>query len=180
MCYAALNATESILNLYLLLPANTEMGFTNTQWVQMAFAMLVSSRYTATTAKPEQQASLLNTICQLEQRLNTLTTAQVDMNGDPDAFVGFRKRVVDIRRKLEGKHHATTTPPPEAHFQPSTEPDIVSYTAATLQYGSAVMLPLPQEYWFPGMEGGLPSPDGYMVNMPNVTMGGGSSSSGWF
>lgn len=100
MSYAALNAAESTIQLYLSLPADLELGFVNTQWVQMAFAMLAAYRLTVAVSRPEQTAAFVDTLAQLRQRIGALSTPHVDFNGDRDVFFGFRKRIVYILSRL--------------------------------------------------------------------------------
>ncbi|KAJ5815217.1 hypothetical protein N7474_006994, partial [Penicillium riverlandense] len=102
MSCAALNAAESTLKLYLSLPADLEFGLVNTQWLQLAFAMLVAYRLTVAISKPEQTAAFADTLAQLRTRVGALSTPHVDFNGDRDVFFGFRKRIVYIQSRLDG------------------------------------------------------------------------------
>ncbi|KAJ5578381.1 uncharacterized protein N7459_007345 [Penicillium hispanicum] len=101
MYCAALNAAESILTLYLSLPTGSELGFTDTQWVQMGFAMLVSCRLLVKLPNSEQKASFLSTLAQVRQRVGSLSTPHVDFNGDRDVFFDFRRRIVQIQSRIE-------------------------------------------------------------------------------
>ncbi|KAJ5167138.1 uncharacterized protein N7482_005919 [Penicillium canariense] len=101
MLCAAMNASEFMLNWYISLPADTELGFTNTQWVQMAFAMVVLYRHTATLANPKQTAVFLDILAQLRQRVGALSTPHVDLNGDRDTFFDFRRRIVQIQSRFD-------------------------------------------------------------------------------
>lgn len=100
MSCAAISTSECILNLYLSLPPGTELGFTNTQWVQMAFAMIILYRHTA-KSNPTQTAAFLTLLNQLQLRVGALSTPQVDSNGDRDAFFGFTRRVTQIKGLLD-------------------------------------------------------------------------------
>ncbi|KAJ5682597.1 hypothetical protein N7462_005762 [Penicillium macrosclerotiorum] len=102
MSCAAINAAESILALYIFLPTNSELSFTNTQWVQLAFAMLIAYRHTAMVSKPEQTAAFCHTLEKIQQRVNALSTPYMDRNGDRDVFFYFRKRVDQIQGQVNG------------------------------------------------------------------------------
>ncbi|OOQ90361.1 hypothetical protein PEBR_04496 [Penicillium brasilianum] len=100
MSCAAIRSSERILNLYLSLPPGTELGFTNTQWVQMAFAMVILYRLTA-KSNSTQTAAFLTLLNQLQSRVGALTTPQVDSNGDRDTFFEFTRRVTQIKGLLD-------------------------------------------------------------------------------
>lgn len=100
MSCAAIRSSERILNLYLSLPPGTELGFTNTQWVQMAFAMVILYRLTA-KSNSTQTAAFLTLLNQLQLRVGALTTHQVDSNGDRDTFFEFTRRVTQIKGLLD-------------------------------------------------------------------------------
>lgn len=102
MSCATINSAEAMLGLCISLPAGREVGFTNTQWVQMAFAMLIAYRHTAASTSPSQAMSFLGTLSQLRQRLEALSTLDVDMNGDRDVFFDFKNRVTRIESRLIG------------------------------------------------------------------------------
>jgi hypothetical protein len=100
MSCEAIRASECILNLYLSLPPGTELGFTNTQWVQMAFAMIILYRLTA-KSNPTQTAAFITLLNQLQLRVGALSTPQVDSNGDRDTFFEFTRRVTQIKGLLD-------------------------------------------------------------------------------
>ncbi|KAJ5529942.1 hypothetical protein N7527_003335 [Penicillium freii] len=102
MSLSALISASSILNLYIRLPPNEEVGFNNTQWVQIALALLVTYRHTVAASKPDQTAAFRDTLSTLRLRLGALTTSDVDMNGARDAFFDFGKRVAQIENWLAG------------------------------------------------------------------------------
>jgi hypothetical protein len=97
MSFSALISANSILNLYIQLPSDEEVGFNNTQWVQIAFALVVAYRHTVAASKPDQTAALLDTLSKLRSRVEALSTSDVDMNGARDVFFNFRNRVVRIQ-----------------------------------------------------------------------------------
>ncbi|KAL5340893.1 hypothetical protein BJX70DRAFT_82741 [Aspergillus crustosus] len=101
MAVLALVSATSILNLYIQLPPKEEVGFSNTQWVQLGFALLVAYRHTVTASRPEQTAAFLATLTKVELRVVALSTFDVDANGARDVFLDFRKRVVQIQRWVE-------------------------------------------------------------------------------
>jgi hypothetical protein len=107
---AAQISANAILNKYILLPPGEEFGFNNTQWVQIAFALLVSYRHTVTTSKPEQKTALLHTLSQVRSRVGALSTPHVDVNGARDVFFDFRRRVLRIESWLvnHGMDEAST------------------------------------------------------------------------
>lgn len=121
MLYAAMSASEYILNSYLELPAGTELGFTNTQWVQMAFAMVILYRHTAKLSNPNQTAALLAILNQLKLRIGAFSTPQVDSNGDRDTFFEFTRRVAQIEGLLGGP---CNNPPRNIGRDGSSIPDI--------------------------------------------------------
>jgi hypothetical protein len=100
MAVSAVISANSILNLYLELPPNEEVGFNNTQWVQMGFALLVACRYNATASIPDKMATFLQTLSELQSKLEALSTHNVEMNGARDVFFDFKNRVNRIRNWL--------------------------------------------------------------------------------
>jgi hypothetical protein len=102
MSFSAFISANSILTLYIKLPSKEEVGFNNTQWVQIAFALLVAYRHTMATSKPEQTAAFLDTLSKLGSRVGALSTSDVDMNGARDAFFDFKNRIVRIQNWLGG------------------------------------------------------------------------------
>ncbi|CAI7678987.1 unnamed protein product [Penicillium pancosmium] len=113
---AAVSAVESVHSLYLSLPPASELGFTNAEWVQLGFAMLIGYRITAASPIPERKEAYLQTLALLRQRVGALSTPNVDHNGDRDVFVDFRKRIVQIQTLLDGgqKHD---TPSSDFHCE---------------------------------------------------------------
>ena len=107
---AARISADAILTKYIGLPPGEEYGFNNTQWVQMAFALLVSYRHTVATSKPEQKAALFHTLSQVRSRVGALSTPHVDVNGARDVFFDYRRRVLRIESWLvnHGKGEANT------------------------------------------------------------------------
>lgn len=102
MLLAAFISASSILNLYTRLPSNEEVGFNNTQWVQIGFALLVTYRHTVAASKPDQTSAFRDTLSKLRSRVGALTTPDVDINGARDAFFDFGKRVAQIENWLAG------------------------------------------------------------------------------
>ncbi|KAB8226356.1 hypothetical protein BDV33DRAFT_226852 [Aspergillus novoparasiticus] len=100
---SGLTAAENILNMYMGLPPGGEQTFNNTQWVQMAFCILVASRQVVAASRMGKAALLPQihtwpeTLEKLRQRLGALSTTQVDRDGDRDVFVDFEKRVSRIQ-----------------------------------------------------------------------------------
>ncbi|KAJ5744866.1 hypothetical protein N7533_009736 [Penicillium manginii] len=113
---AAVIAVESILGIYLSLPPASELGFTNTEWVQLGFAMLIGLRITAASPSPERKEAYLQTLALLRQRVGALSTPFVDHNGDRDVFVDFRKRILQIQARLDGGQK-NDTPSGDLHFE---------------------------------------------------------------
>ncbi|KAJ5294954.1 hypothetical protein N7508_009775 [Penicillium antarcticum] len=135
---AAKVSANAILAQYILLPLGQELGFNNTQWVQMAFALLFSYRHAVINSNPEQKAALLHTLSQVRSRVGALSTAHVDVNGARDVFFDFRRRVLRIESWLgiDGKDEASsagdegldifedfssTSNPKASHFESSME-----------------------------------------------------------
>ncbi|KAL4786040.1 hypothetical protein BJX76DRAFT_139919 [Aspergillus varians] len=105
MSFAALISASSMLDLYIQLPPGEEVGFNNTQWVQMAFALLVAYRLTVAESKPDKTATFLETLSKVQSRVGALSTSDVDMHGARDVFFDFRNRVVRIQKWLGGPNH---------------------------------------------------------------------------
>lgn len=103
MSFSALISANSILNLYIRLPSNEEVGFNNTQWVQIGFALLVAYRHTVAASKPHQTAAFLDILSKLRSRVGALSTSDVDMKGARDVFFDFRNRIIQIEKWL-GRH----------------------------------------------------------------------------
>ncbi|KAL3476520.1 hypothetical protein BJX99DRAFT_270504 [Aspergillus californicus] len=104
MSVSALISANSILHLYINLPANEEVGFNNTQWVQIGFALLIAYRQTATASKPDQTAAFRGILSKIASRVGSLCTSDVDMNGARDVFFDFQRRVVQIQRWTDRLH----------------------------------------------------------------------------
>ncbi|KAL2825081.1 hypothetical protein BDW59DRAFT_172572 [Aspergillus cavernicola] len=98
MSVSALISASSILNMLIQLPSKAEVGFNNTQWVQVGFALLVAYRHTVAASKPDQTAAFLDTLSKLQARVGALSTSEVDANGARDVFFDFRNRVVQIQK----------------------------------------------------------------------------------
>lgn len=116
---SGLTAAENILNMYMELPPGGEQTFNNTQWVQMAFCILVASRQVVAASRMEKAALVPQihawpeTLEKLRQRLGALSTTQVDLNGDRDVFVDFENRVSRIQgwfNRNFGNSEATCPP----------------------------------------------------------------------
>ncbi|KAJ5373413.1 hypothetical protein N7517_005419 [Penicillium concentricum] len=117
MSLSAYISASSILNLYIRLPHNGEVGFNNTQWVQIAFALLVAYRHTVAASKPNQIAAFLDTLSKLRSRIEALSTSDVDKNGTRDIFFNFRNRIVQIENWLGGHNRQED----DAHGEESLE-----------------------------------------------------------
>ncbi|KAI2739659.1 hypothetical protein DTO013E5_9015 [Penicillium roqueforti] len=117
MSFSALISASSILNLYIELPSNEEVGFNNTQWVQIAFALLVTYRHTVAASKPDQTAAFLQTLSKLKSRVGALSTSDVDMKGARDAFFDFKNRIVQIENWLQGHDRQEDNSPSEENFE---------------------------------------------------------------
>lgn len=102
MSVSALVSASSILNTLVHLPSTEEVGFNNTQWVQIGFALLVAYRHTVIASKPDQTFAFLDTLSKLESRVGALSTEEVDANGKRDVFFDFRRRVVQIQKWFDG------------------------------------------------------------------------------
>ncbi|CAI7619386.1 unnamed protein product [Penicillium glandicola] len=144
LSHAAINAAASIISFYISLPPALELGFSNTQWIQLGFAILVECRYTVASSSPERTQAYLRTLKLLRQRVEGLSTASVDHNGDRDVFVEFRNRIVQIQERLDrGKKGGT---PGNPHFEGSVDNTQFINPAFTLQdVGSVEWTDLPQE-----------------------------------
>ncbi|KAL4960655.1 Zn(II)2Cys6 transcription factor [Aspergillus stella-maris] len=133
----------SILNTYLQLPARDEVGFNNTQWVQMGFALLAAYRHTVATWTPEQTASFLSILSKLESRIGALCTLDKDANGARDVFFDFKKRVVRIKSWVEElenrqRHRSHTRAHDIEQQQTSCHTDINRFMEVTeLAHGSS-------------------------------------------
>ena len=117
MSLSALISASSILNLYIELPSNEEVGFNNTQWVQIAFALLVTYRHTVAASKPDQTATFLRTLSKLKSRVGALSTSDVDMKGARDAFFDFKNRIVQIENWLGGHGRQEDNSHSEENFE---------------------------------------------------------------
>ncbi|KAJ5082350.1 hypothetical protein N7532_011393 [Penicillium argentinense] len=161
---AAVNAAESIIGIYTSLPPASELGFTNTQWIQMAFAMLIGYRHTAASEDPENIAAFLRTLTQLRQRVGALSTPNVDHNGDRDVFCDFRKRIVQIQSRLE-RGKKDDTPSSGIYFDRSMEAStqFVSNPGITFQEPDSVEWQLPQDEMLVFMED-YRLPDDFLLN----------------
>jgi hypothetical protein len=104
----ALIAANSLVHVYLALPLGSETAFNNTQWMQLGFATLVASKLLV--AVPSSKSGIRATdmaqrrvlwsdiLEQCRARIDTLSTEQVDSNGDRDVFHNFRQRLVRIQK----------------------------------------------------------------------------------
>ncbi|KAL2836583.1 hypothetical protein BJY01DRAFT_54992 [Aspergillus pseudoustus] len=140
MSVSAFISANSILNLYLQLPPNEEVGFNNTQWMQMGLALLVAYRYTAATPKSDHGANFLHALSELQSRLATLSTSDVDMHCARDVFFDFRSRVTRIKdalRNSDKQENDSQISESFQSFQPSLEPtDLDKFMEAEEHIGS--------------------------------------------
>lgn len=104
----ALMAAESLVNVYLALPLGSEAAFNNTQWMQLGFATLIAIRLlvavtpsqSAIRATDMAQRRVLwsDMLVQCKTRIDTLSTEQVDSNGNRSVFHNFRQRLIRIQK----------------------------------------------------------------------------------
>ncbi|KAJ5163258.1 uncharacterized protein N7500_005088 [Penicillium coprophilum] len=145
LSHAAVNAAASIISLYISLSPALELGFTNTQWIQLGFAMLVEYRYTVAASSPERTQAYLRTLELLRQRVEGLSTPSVDHNGDRDVFIEFRKRVTQIQDRLDGGKK-DDTPSGNLHFESSVDStQVINPEFALEDVGSVEWADLPQD-----------------------------------
>lgn len=162
MSNAAVNAADSIYSIYLSLPPASELGFTNAQWIQLGFAMLIGYRSTATSPSPEKTESFLHTLSLLRQRVGALSTPNVDHNGDRDVFVDFRKRIVQIQARLDGGQKDDTSSSDLQFENPIDGTQLTEPVFAIQDAGSAEWVDLPQEMLGFTEHSGLP--DDFLLN----------------
>ncbi|KAE8142897.1 hypothetical protein BDV38DRAFT_277710 [Aspergillus pseudotamarii] len=135
---SGLTAAENILNMYMGLPLGSEQAFNNTQWVQMAFCILVASRQVVAASRMGKAALLpqscmwSETLEKLRQRLGALSTTQVDLDGGRDVFVDFEKRVSRIQGWFDRNVQDL-----ETSF-PSQRQDAGLHAATGLPYGPSI------------------------------------------
>ncbi|KAE8424015.1 hypothetical protein BDV36DRAFT_4929 [Aspergillus pseudocaelatus] len=140
---SGLTAAENILNMYMGLPPGGEQAFNNTQWVQMAFCILVASRQVVAASRMGK-ATLLpqihtwpETLEKLRQRLEALSTTQVDLDGDRDVFNEFEKRVCRIQGWFDRNFDNS-----ESAFPPRSlaeRQDVGLDDATGLPYGASIV-----------------------------------------
>ncbi|KAJ5091449.1 hypothetical protein NUU61_006319 [Penicillium alfredii] len=102
MFFAGQFAANTLLDLHLALPANSDFAFNNTQWVQLGFAMLVAYQHVVSVSTISHTTSFLHTLSRLQQRVGSMSTAEVDDNGDRDVFFDFQRRISQIQSRLDG------------------------------------------------------------------------------
>ncbi|KAK7754760.1 hypothetical protein SLS62_003320 [Diatrype stigma] len=111
---SGITAAKSLLDYYLQLPVYADMAFNNSEWIQISFAITVSSRLAITTAaaaasssatNPQQQQQTAGALRQtpsldlssilrhLSLRIGALVTQQVDARGGRDIFYDYEQRV---------------------------------------------------------------------------------------
>ena len=145
LSHAAVNSASSIINLYISLPPTLELGFTNTQWIQLGFAMLVEYRYAVASSSTERTQAYLQTLKLLRHRVGGLSTPSIDHNGDQDVFFEFQNRIAQIQDRLDGGKK-DDTPSGNLHAEESVESTQFIDPEVTLQdVNSLEWANLPQE-----------------------------------
>jgi len=155
LSHAAVNAVDSILSLYLSLPPKSELGFTNAQWIQLGFAMLIGYRYTAASQTSEGTEAYLRTLALLRQRVEALSTPSVDHNGDRDCFVEFRGRIIHIQNRLDGAKKGDKT----SESLKLIDPGLILQDASSAEWND-----LPQELL--GIMEDYQWPDNFLLDNP--------------
>ncbi|OGM47925.1 hypothetical protein ABOM_002737 [Aspergillus bombycis] len=147
---SGLTAVDNILNTYMGLPIGGEQGFNNTQWVQMAFCILVACRQIVAASRMGKAALLPQsrtwpeTLGKLRQRLAALSTTQVDLDGDRDVFVNFEKRVSRIQGWFDRNLESPETTYPSTSL--AAGQDVGQDTTTELSYDtSTVPLEMPED-----------------------------------
>lgn len=140
---SGITAAENILNMYMGLPLGGEQAFNNTQWVQMAFCILVASRQFVAASRMGKAALIPQSrtwpeaLEKLRQRLGALSTTQVDLDGDRDVFADFEKRVCRIQGWFDRNFDSS-----EATFPPRSlaeRQDIGPEAATGLPYDTSIL-----------------------------------------
>ena len=100
---SGLAATRSLLDYYLGLPIYADTAMNNTEWLQISFAITVTTRLTSASGQAvmdnpqigalRQSLDLSGAIGNLCLRVNSLTTQQVDSKGDRDTFHYYKQRL---------------------------------------------------------------------------------------
>ncbi|KAJ5096851.1 hypothetical protein N7456_007572 [Penicillium angulare] len=151
MSLAGINAADSMLNLHISLPPMMEVKFTNTQWIQMAFAMLVAYRNTVATSTPTNTISFLHTLSQLRQRVGALASSKLDMNGQRDVFSDFVKRINQTEERLVGVSNKSSMPVSMSKVDEGASMARTS-EASMLPVDDVSLVPMPELFAFQEME----------------------------
>ncbi|KAJ5291942.1 hypothetical protein N7478_001193 [Penicillium angulare] len=148
---AGTNAADNMLNLHISLPPMMEVKFTNTQWIQTAFAMLVAYRNTVANNTPTNTISFLHTLSQLRQRVGALSSSKVDMDGQRDVFSGFVKRINQTEERLMGVSNKSSMPTNISKAYENTSMASPS-EVSMLPVGDQSLVPMPELFSFPEMD----------------------------
>ena len=111
---SGLIAAKSLLAYFILLPLRYEMNFSNTELVQVGFAMTIASRLsiaaTQESIAPETKElrrllDMPNMLKQLSARVDFLITTYEDENGERDVWYHYGQRVKRVKQWYEDQLH---------------------------------------------------------------------------
>jgi len=109
---AGLVAAKSLLDYYLLQPPRSEMNHNNTEWIQISFALTLAARLVISTNQEaiQQETAYLRSflgmsdiLTEFINRLDAITTEQVDDSGDRDVFFHSSRRLKRLQTWFEAR-----------------------------------------------------------------------------
>jgi hypothetical protein len=136
---AGLVAAKSLLDYYLLQPPRSEMNHNNTEWIQISFGLTLAARLAiSTNQEPIQQETaylrsflgMSGILTDFINRLDAITTEQVDDSGDRDVFFHSCRRLKRLQTWFEARSSYL-------QYQPPKEPDN-EYRAVATDSGSSL------------------------------------------
>lgn len=128
LVFSGLRASEALFKMYLSFPTNYALGLNNIQWIQMGFSLLVASKLVLATTKAAPHASSsqrinwMDTMSQLHDRMESLSDARTDKDGEHDVFGSFSRRVsrvmswLGMKPQSQGCRDGETIALPEIPF----------------------------------------------------------------
>lgn len=140
-----------MLNLHISLPALADVNFTNIQWIQLAFAILVGFRNTTAAAMPTKTASFLQMLMEIRQRVGELSSSKLDTNGHRDVFSGFVKRISQTEERLMNISNKHSIPTGDSEFNEGIS-TISSREVPVPPLGSDLAVPMPELFQFSEMD----------------------------
>lgn len=145
---AGLISAKLLLDLFVSQPRGTEVGFTNSEWIQVGFAFIIASKLSVCAAKPLIASETVSLRASLDmsrifvqsiERISNLRSSRAGKKSDRDVFLDFEKRIKSLQRWYENQPQLDSTTPKDTLR--STLESVSSQHALPLQVLQPLYLP---------------------------------------